>query len=157
MSLPPHSREILNPRINSFKKDLKSLNSKFSNLKQKLNESALFGEKFDIESSGGGTDHRQDKRMRQVAKNNQKLDEALSVGYAAETTAKDIKLGLHSNSEKLNRAGDNVHRINGQLSVSNRLIDVMQRHETKNKIIIYCVALVLILGIVAVLYFTLFK
>ena len=156
ISLPPHSKEILDPRIKSFKKDLSKINGSFDILKTKLNESMIFGEKFDIEANELSM-QQNDHRMRQISKNNRKLQDAISVGYETENTAKDIKLGLHNNSDKLRRANDNVHRINGQLTLSNRLIDIMQAHENKNKLIIYCVGLVIIIAVLIVGYWALFK
>lgn len=71
----------------------------------------FLSDKFDIESQNDPDTFKMDKRMRQMHKNNKQLEDAISIGHAADNTAKDIKLGLHSNSEKLRRVQDNTHRI----------------------------------------------
>ena len=85
------------------------------------------------------------------------LNNAIKIGREAENTAADTKLNLQSNTEKLGKTRDKVFRLHGQLSQSNKLVDVIRRQEMKNKIIVYCVVLFLLIAIGIIAYFEVFK
>mmetsp|Transcript_10966 Transcript_10966/g.9699 ORF Transcript_10966/g.9699 Transcript_10966/m.9699 type:complete len:92 (+) Transcript_10966:313-588(+) len=73
---------------------------------------------------------------RKLLKQNQDLENAVRIGEEAEVEARDIKLNLENNTNQLAGIGNNVRRMNDQLSVGSKLIDVMKRHEMKNKFIL---------------------
>ena len=87
----------------------------------------------DIENDG----IKVDKYLHSLSKNNQKLSDAIKIGSQADQDARDIKLGLSSQTDKLSKMSNNVVRTQYQLSISNRLIDTIWRNETKNKLILY--------------------
>jgi hypothetical protein len=64
---------------------------------------------------------------------NRLLDDAIKIGSEAEIDARDIKIDLERQSRQLEGTGNNVHRIHGNLSAGNKLIDAMMRHEMRNK------------------------
>ena len=107
----------------------------------------------DIENDG----IKVDKYLHSLSKNNQKLSDAIKIGSQADQDARDIKLGLSSQTDKLSKMSNNVVRTQYQLSISNRLVDTIWRNETKNKLILYWVILSLIVGIGVLIYFLVTK
>ena len=70
---------------------------------------------------------------------------------------RDIKINLYGQSEKMGRAGDNLGNMQGELTISNRLLNIIRRNEMRNKITLYCVVLFLLISVVLILYFKFFK
>ena len=68
---------------------------------------------------------------------NRKLRHAVAVGLEAETIAKDTKLGLQGDSERMDRMRDRVGRIQGEVSVSGRLLNSIEWNERKNSMLLY--------------------
>jgi len=111
----------------------------------------------DEESMGEHKRKMGNKQYQQLTKNNKNLNDAISIGRGAESTAIDTKLNLQSNNEKLSNTRDNVFRMQGELSKSNRIVDVIRRNELKNKIIVYGVVIFLIAAIGVIAYFEVFN
>ena len=86
---------------------------------------------------------------------NQRLAEAIQIGSEAEIEARDIKVNMEGQSRTLQHANDNVHRINGNLTQGSNLIDAMRKHEMRNKLLLLCIILILILGVVILGFFML--
>ena len=61
----------------------------------------------------------------------------LSFSTIAEIMAKDIKVNLNSNTDKIERANNNVIRIQTQLGLADRLINIISRNEKRNTLILY--------------------
>ena len=61
----------------------------------------------------------------------------LSFSTIAEIMAKDIKVNLNSNTDKIERANNNVMRIQTQLGLADRLINIISRNEKRNTLILY--------------------
>lgn len=81
---------------------------------------------------------------------NKKLQNAIAVGYEAENVAKDTKLNLQGDTEKMNKMRDNLGRIQNDMSLSDKLLDVIKWNEQKNSIILYGVVWILVTAIIAV-------
>ena len=64
---------------------------------------------------------------------NRLLDDAIKIGSEAEIDARDIKIDLDRQNRQLEQTNTNVHRIHGNLSAGNKLVDTMLRHEMRNK------------------------
>lgn len=86
---------------------------------------------------------------------NRLLDDAIKIGSEAEIDARDIKIDLERQSRQLEGTGNNVHRIHGNLSAGNKLIDAMMRHEMRNKWLLYCIIASLIVAALILGYFML--
>ncbi len=71
-----------------------------------------------------------------MAKQNMKLEEAVRFGEEAEVQARDIKVDLEGQTSKLENMGRNIGGINRNLHQGSKLIDIMKRHEMKNKLLI---------------------
>ena len=78
-----------------------------------------------------------DNYLNTLYNNNGRLDDAIRVGAESEIVARDIKVGLHANSDTLNRANQNVHRIQGELGIADGLINIIARNEKRNTLILY--------------------
>ena len=113
-----------------------------------------------MQSLGGDIENEDktvDKYLHSLSKNNNKLGNAIRIGNEADQVARDIKLGLSSQSDKLEKMGNNMGRLQSQLSISNRIINVIWRNEIKNKVILYWVIISLIVGIGVLIYFLVTK
>ena len=149
LSLPPSSKQNYVTKVSQMKKRYQSSFREIGSLKLGLNGR----NEPDMERNGT---QKVDRYLQSLSKNNNKLSQAISIGNETENVARDIKIGLHSNTEKLHKTHRNVGRIQTQLSLSNKLIDVIRRNEMKNKIILYTVVCFLILAIVLIMYFSIF-
>ena len=85
------------------------------------------------------------------------MQEAIRIGSEAEVEARDIKLNLEGQSRQLEDIDDDVHRIDGNLTQSNRMLDLMRRHELKSRLLLYCVMITIIIGGLILGYFILVK
>ena len=65
------------------------------------------------------------------------FDDAKLLCIIAEIMAKDIKVNLNSNTDKIERANNNVIRIQTQLGLADRLINIISRNEKRNTLILY--------------------
>mmetsp|Transcript_7771 Transcript_7771/g.7337 ORF Transcript_7771/g.7337 Transcript_7771/m.7337 type:complete len:106 (-) Transcript_7771:40-357(-) len=88
---------------------------------------------------------------------NNKLRNVVAIGEEAERVARDTKVNLHSNSDKLRNIQGNVNRVRTELTLSDRLINIIRRNETKNKIILYCIILFLLIAAIVIVYFGVFR
>ena len=95
-----------------------------------------------------GSDHGSDLEGNQkllgehahLSDQNRKLHNAIRVGNEAEVVAKDTKVQLHADGEKMERMRRNIGNINGELKVSDKLLNIIKKNESRNSLILYGVA-----------------
>ena len=129
MTLPPNSKQNYIAKVSNYKKRYTSSYRDLGSLKVQLGQN----NGGDLENEG----EKVDQYLKSLSKNNNRLSQAIRVGSETENVARDIKLGLNSNSEKLNRASHNVGRVQTQLALSNKLVDIIRRNELRNRIVLY--------------------
>jgi hypothetical protein len=129
LTLPPNSKQNYIAKVSNYKKRYTSSYRDLGSLKVQLGQN----NGGDIENEG----EKVDQYLKSLSKNNNRLSQAIRVGSETENVARDIKLGLNSNSEKLNRASHNVGRVQTQLALSNKLVDIIRRNELRNRIVLY--------------------
>ena len=88
---------------------------------------------------------------------NRKLNNAIRVGNEAEIIAKDTKFNLAADTEKFIKIKDNIGRIDREVSLSDKLLDIIKKNETRNRCLLYTVAFIIILGILLLVYFKIMK
>ena len=66
-----------------------------------------------------------------------KLQNAIAVGNEAEVVAKDTKLNLQGDTEKMDNMRNKLVKIQGDVSLSDKLLDVIKWNEQKNSIVLY--------------------
>ena len=148
LSLPPSSKQNYTSKVADYKRRYFSAFRELSSLKLGLNRSSN-----DLE---GGSDP-VDKYLSSLSKNNNKLRNAIIVGNETEIVARDTKINLHSNTDKLQGIQSNMGRVKRELTISDKLINIIKRNEQRNKIIIYCVILFLIIAVGIIVYFGIFR
>ena len=79
------------------------------------------------------------------------------MGSEADNMGRDIKVNLAGQTDQLRRASANTKVIGGELSISNRLLNQIRRSEMRNKIILYCVVIFLVVSIGLIVYFKFVK
>lgn len=83
------------------------------------------------------------------------LDEAKQVGFECEDIAKDIKYNLRSQTEKLEGSTiKNLFKMQGDLSVSNKLLLMIDWERKKNKFVIIGTFAFLLIALVAIIIYT---
>jgi len=71
--------------------------------------------------------------------------------------ANDIKFNLQRQSDKLeNSTLKNLYKIQKDMVLSSRLIRMIQAERTKNKLVLYGIFTLLLISIIAIIYFTFF-
>ena len=93
----------------------------------------------------------------QLSDQNRLLGQAIRVGQEAENVAKDTKINLQGDTEKMERMRDNVRRIQGEVSFSDKMLDIIKRNESRNSLILYAVVILVVAGILLLLFFKIFK
>ena len=148
-------------KLRKYKADLEEAKRKVNKMEYdnrlKSNKETAMGADIDPSSIGDHKQHLLKPEGMRMQRQNHDLEEAVKIGEEAELEARDIKINLDHNARNLDHARDNVRRINGNLSVGNRLIDTMRRHEFKNKMIIYCVFVILIIAALIIGYIVVIK
>lgn len=95
-----------------------------------------------------------DHKDRMIRENNRQLEHAKSVGYACEDMATDVKINLAGQSDKMqNSVLKNLHSIQGETTVANRVMNLIKKERMKNRIILYSVILLLVIAIVFITIF----
>lgn len=114
-------------------------------------------QKYNIKDSGFDASAKVDQYMYALAKNNTKLDDAIRAGAESENIAKDIKVNLNAQGDKMLKMERNLHEMDKELSTADRFIKIISCNEKKNSIILYFVVFLLIAGIGLIIYFKFFN
>ena len=95
-----------------------------------------------------------DERMnRQLLANRQTLEEAKIVGNDMEDMAKGIKFNLRQQSDKLeNSTLNNLYTMQKDMTMSNRLIETIQRSRMLNRMVLAGIFLSIVCSILFIIY-----
>lgn len=111
------------------------------------------------ESEGGSETDK--KRLlgkhNQMSDQNYRLGQAIRIGNEAEIIAKDTKIHLQADTEKLDRMHNNVRNINGELTMSDKLLNAIKKNESRNRIMLYTVVFIIFSAIVLLVVFKIMK
>ena len=88
-TMPPRSKYKYKSKIEQYRSDFKNARSQVYDLKQKH-----------MKNSSDDTE-KVDGYLKSLSKNNRNLTQAVNTAYHTEIMARDIKVNLHGNSEKL--------------------------------------------------------
>ncbi|CAI2376390.1 unnamed protein product [Moneuplotes crassus] len=86
-----------------------------------------------------------------------KLNQVIRVGHETEVIAQDTKFNLAKDTEKMQRIRDNIGRVDDEMTISDKLIDIIRRNESRNRFILYSVAFVIVAAILIMLFAKIFK
>ena len=96
------------------------------------------------------------KHERVLLHNRNKLEEAKAVGLECEEMAKDIKFNLRSQTDKLeNKTLKNLYGMQGDLTKSNRLVNLIKKARFKNKLILWGIIALLVISVIFVFWMAL--
>ena len=96
------------------------------------------------------------KHERVLLHNRNKLEEAKAVGIECEEMAKDIKFNLRSQTDKLeNKTLKNLYGMQGNLTKSNRLVNLIKKARFKNKLILWGIIALLVISVIFVFWMAL--
>ncbi len=77
----------------------------------------------------------------------------MSTGLACEDMANDIKFNLAKQTNQMTHSVlKNLHDIQGQTTIANKVMLSIKQHRFKNKLILYFVAFFILMTIVLILY-----
>lgn len=148
----PATRKVLTDKVSQYKKTLESLRTDFETARDEASKASLV-------SGGKSLEHRQ-----RMLNTNEKLsnqnDTILNAHRTVEETigvAIDITQELGRNREKIESAHSKVREFAGITDTARRLIHSMSRREVQQRFILGFIAIVLIVAIIIVIYFTMVK
>ena len=95
----------------------------------------------------------QSKDERVIRENNRMLDNVKRVGLECDDMANDIKFNLSKQTDQMqNSVLKNLYSIQGETNVANRVLNLIKKERTKNRIVYYSVLAMIALAILFVLY-----
>ncbi|CAI2379089.1 unnamed protein product [Moneuplotes crassus] len=155
------AKESYKERLRTYKDNLQRAKLKVSKMEEQyrtqMNKETAMGGYYDEENKNEGKQTLLNSGNQALLKQNQKLQDAVRFGEEAEIQARDIKIDLEGQTAKLENVNRNIGGVNNNLHQGNKLIDVMKRHEMKNKLLLLCVCVTVVMGILICAYFILIK
>mmetsp|Transcript_21036 Transcript_21036/g.23421 ORF Transcript_21036/g.23421 Transcript_21036/m.23421 type:complete len:104 (+) Transcript_21036:278-589(+) len=64
---------------------------------------------------------------------NHRLKHAIKVGNEAEVVAKDTMINLEAGTNKMHNIRDNIGRVNKEMTLSDKLLDIIKKNESRNR------------------------
>lgn len=153
-SQDPATRKVLTEKVGQYKKTLSSLRSDYESARDEAEKANLLG------SSGSkSAEHRQRMLNTNDRLNKQSEMLANATRTVEETTGTAIEITeeLARNREKILSVHDKVRQFSGVTDTARRIISSMSRREVRQRFLIAFVAVVLIVAIIIVIYFTMIK
>eukprot|EP01016_Furgasonia_blochmanni_P006045 TRINITY_DN12408_c0_g1_i2.p1 TRINITY_DN12408_c0_g1~~TRINITY_DN12408_c0_g1_i2.p1 ORF type:complete len:231 (+),score=45.08 TRINITY_DN12408_c0_g1_i2:64-756(+) len=148
--------------VKGLRKDYDKAKRTFKNLEETFNthkmKKALIGGERSIEMSANGDP--KEKLLEKgspITRQNQKLEEAKRVAYETDQISVDIQKELGRQTGVLKTAITNVRKTDSELSMSHGLIKSMQARITKNKLTLYAVLFILLIGVFIIFYSRFFQ
>ncbi|CAI2376060.1 unnamed protein product [Moneuplotes crassus] len=86
-----------------------------------------------------------------------KLNQAIRVGHEAEVIAKDTKFNLAKDTDKMQKIRQNLGKVDGEMTVSDRLLDIIKKNESRNRCVLYSVAFTIVGAILLLVFLRIFK
>jgi len=155
------TKNQLSSKLKGYESDLIRIQRDFKTARSALPKDGGRGQLFDGASNDDYSTKSSDQRERLLAGNEKLNDSSAKLKRAQQTAVETEDIGagilnnLYGQRDTLNRTRDNLKAADDNLSRSRRLINVMGRRVSTNKLILAFIILVLLGAIGLVLYFTL--
>jgi len=155
------TKNQLNSKLKGYENDLIRIQRDFKAARSALPKDGGRGQLFEGASNDDYSSKSTDQRERLLAGNEKLNDSSTKLKRAQQTAVETEDIGagilnnLYGQRDTLNRTRDNLKAADDNLSRSRRLINVMGRRVSTNKLILAFIILVLLGAIGLVLYFTL--
>jgi len=155
------TKNQLNSKLKGYENDLIRIQRDFKAARSALPKDGGRGQLFEGASNDDYSSKSTDQRERLLAGNEKLSDSSAKLKRAQQTAVETEDIGagilnnLYGQRDTLNRTRDNLKAADDNLSRSRRLINVMGRRVSTNKLILAFIILVLLGAIGLVLYFTL--
>jgi len=155
------TKNQLNSKLKGYESDLTRIQRDFKSARSALAKDGGRGQLFEGASNDDYSSKSTDQRERLLAGNEKLNDSSTKLKRAQQTAVETEDIGagilnnLYGQRDTLNRTRDNLKAADDNLSRSRRLINVMGRRVSTNKLILAFIILVLLGAIGLVLYFTL--
>lgn len=155
--MPPSNKAALSLQCRRYKEDLEELKKqlrkeeiKFTD--QKSRETLMGANLVNVINIKGFTDQKQKLIAQNGFSSIAKLEEAKRAGYEAEGYAVQSMNELRVQRDKLENAVQNNREIGDNLSQGTRILNGMIRRNVQNKLIMFGIAALLIVGIIVLVY-----
>ena len=155
--MPPSNKAALSLQCRRYKEDLEELKKllrkeeiKFTD--QKSRETLMGANLVNVIDMEGFTDQKQKLIAQNGFGSIAKLEEAKRAGYEAEGYAVQSMNELRIQRDKLDNAVQNNREIGDNLSQGTRILNGMIRKNVQNKLIMFGIAALLIVGIIVLVY-----
>jgi len=157
--LNSQAKAELQPRIRKYRSDFDNVRRQFmkslQNYKQKMDRETLMGAQLDdvnVEKNGRLLNHQD-----MVSKQNAALQGAIRVGYETGGVAGDIERDLRDQNMRAIKVQGKVRNMQGLLGESDSILTRMLRREKCNKLLLTGVCVILLVAVLIILYFKVFK
>ena len=125
-------------RFQRHKDEMTKIRKEVQEIKLKENQDFVMGGNWNEKDDPEGNKSLL-KENALLSDQNKKLTHAIRVGREAEVVAKDTKVQLYSDTEKMEKLRVNVRNIDGELTISDKLLNIIKKNETRNSLILYTV------------------
>eukprot|EP00826_Nyctotherus_ovalis_P011108 TRINITY_DN128_c0_g1_i4.p1 TRINITY_DN128_c0_g1~~TRINITY_DN128_c0_g1_i4.p1 ORF type:complete len:165 (+),score=54.67 TRINITY_DN128_c0_g1_i4:308-802(+) len=157
--LNSQAKSELQPRVRKYRSDFDTTRRQVAKSlqlhKQKVDRETLMGAHIDegnAENNGRLLNHQEI-----LARQNAALEGAIRVGYETGAVAVDIERDLKDQNVRAAKTQGKVRSMQGLLGDSDSIISRMLRREKLNKLILTALCVLLLVAVLVILYFKVFK
>jgi len=147
-SLDASTRKSLTEKVTQYKRALASLKTDFNSRRNQADNSSLLGTK-----SGADRQRLLDTNDK-IARQNEMIANASKTVAETEEVGLEITSELARNRQKIESSQAKAGEFTGMTDVARRMLGSMQRRDTRQKFIMFFVAVVLVIAIVCTVYFS---
>ncbi|CAM9499337.1 unnamed protein product [Ectocarpus sp. 6 AP-2014] len=151
------SKKELQGKIASYKKTLQSLRGDYQRAVEKQEREGLLGGREAAFAQGGASQEQRDRLLQTTDRldgQSRRLEDSKRTMMEIEDTAMEITTELGRNREKIGEVHDKVRDVSGMTTSARRLVHNMNRREVQQRCIMYGIGLVLVIGAIAAVYYT---
>ncbi|CAI8595238.1 unnamed protein product [Vicia faba] len=161
-SLQPNIKGVLLAKLREYKSDLNNLKSEIKkivsgNLNPSARDELLESGMADAITASADQRTRLMTSTERLNKTGERVKDSRRTMLETEELGVSILQDLHSQRQSLLHAHNTLHGVDDNIGKSKKIMTNMSRRMNKNKWIIGCIVLVLVVAIIAILYFKLVK
>eukprot|EP00904_Undaria_pinnatifida_P004519 jgi/Undpi1/14068/HiC_scaffold_9.g03719.m1 len=152
------TKKELAGKISSYKKTLQSLRGDYRKAVEKQEREGLLGGKEGMFAQGGASQEQRDRLLQATDRldgQGRRLEDSKRTMMEIEDTAMEITMELGRNREKIGEVHDKVRDVSGMTTSARRLVHSMSRRETQQKFMMYSIGLLLVIGVMVAVYYSL--
>ena len=151
----PEIKFSIQPKVRKYRVDYEVLRRKYSKVHSNYLDQKTRNGLIETETINDNKNLLNHKNT--VMQQNAALEGAIKIGYETGTIAMDIERDLGDQNIRAVKSQMKLKSIDGMLGESDTIITRMLRREKLNKLILSGLCVLMILGVIIILYFKLFR